>query len=380
MRSNHIDSRSCAPRHGRRSTRRGSFITDLSRVSAMPESERERLAEVSDRFAFRASEYYLGLVDWSDPEDPIRALIVPRLEELEDFGRLDASNEACNTVMPGVQHKYPDTALLLCIEACGGYCRYCFRKRLFMRDNHEVSRDLGAGIAYVRDHLEITDVLLTGGDPLLLSTRKLAEVLQALREIPHVRTVRIGTKMLAFDPFRLLDDTELQELLAEQSGPGGRIYLMVHFDHPRELTEPAIEAVDLAIRLGVICANQCPVVAGVNDDPDVLRELFETTSNVGCPQYYVFQGRPTLGNAPFRVPIVRGFELISEAHRGASGLARRARFVMSHESGKLEIVGVDEERIYMRYHRAKDAADENRFVSFARDDEAIWLDDLERLS
>lgn len=337
------------------------------------------MAEVAERFPFRASDYYLGLIDWSDPKDPIRTLIVPQVEELGDFGQLDASNEAACTVVPGVQHKYSDTALLLCIEACGGYCRYCFRKRLFMRDNHEVSRDLGAGIAYVRDHPEITDVLLTGGDPLLLSTEKLAEILHALREIPHVRTVRIGSKIPAFNPFRLLDDPELQRLLAEQSGPGGRIYLMTHFDHPREFTEPAIEAVDLALRLGVVCANQCPLVAGVNDDADVLRELFETTVSVGCPQYYLFQGRPTLGNAPFRVPMVRGWELISEARRGASGLARRTRLVMSHESGKLEIVGVDEERIYMRYHRAKDPSDEDRFMSFARDDEAIWLDELERL-
>lgn len=361
-------------------SRSAGYVTDVSHLVNIGPEERARLAAVTERFDFRASEHYLGLIDWSDPADPIRTLIVPREGELDEFGSPDASDEASNTILPGLQHKYSDTALLLCVEACGGYCRYCFRKRIFARDANETARDLDPALDYIRNHPEITDVLLTGGDALLLSTRRLARLLRSLREIPHVRTVRLGTKMPAFDPYRLLGDEELHELLAEQSGPGGRIYLMCHFDHPREFTEPAIEAVDLAVRLGVICANQCPVVAGVNDDAAVLRELFETSASVGCPQYYLFQGRPTIGNAPFRVPITRGWELFSEARRTASGLARRARFCMSHATGKVEIVGVDEEHIYMRYHRAKNPADHDRFFVCRRDDDAVWLDDLTPVS
>ncbi len=173
---------------------RVSYVQDVRRVEQIPDEERESLAKVSERYAFRSNDYYLGLIDWSDPDDPIRRLIVPHEEELCDWGQLDASNEAANTVIPGVQHKYRDTALLLAVEACGGYCRYCFRKRLFMRDNHEVTRDLDAGIDYVEEHPEITDVLLTGGDPLLLSTERLGIILTRLREIPHVRQIRIGTQ------------------------------------------------------------------------------------------------------------------------------------------------------------------------------------------
>ena len=380
MSGDHTDFQFSAVRGGGHPARRSTPVRDVSRLARLTSAEQAALGEVAERYSFRATEYYLGLVDWSDPSDPIRTLIVPQEAELEEFGTPDASNEASNTVVPGLQHKYSDTALLLCVESCGGYCRYCFRKRLFMRDNQEVSRDFGAAIAYIRDTPEITDVLLTGGDPLLLSTPRLAELLRALREIPHVRTVRIGTKMLAFDPFRLLEDRALQELLAEQSGPGGRVYLMCHFDHPREFTEPAIEAVDLALRLGVICVNQCPVIAGVNDDAEVLRELFETAASVGCPQYYLFQGRPTIGNGPFRVPIVRGWHLFSEARRTTSGLARRARFVMSHSTGKVEVLGVDDEHIFTRYHRTKDPADEDRLMVWRRDDSALWLDDLELIS
>lgn len=353
-----------------------SYVRDIGQVTQIPEQEQEQLARVAQKYAFRANDYYLGLIDWSDPDDPIRRLIVPHEDELCDWGALDASNEAANTVLPGLQHKYGDTALLLAVEACGGYCRYCFRKRLFMRDNHEVSRELEPSIEYVAEHPEITDVLLTGGDPLLLSTDKLAGILRRIREIPHVRTIRIGSKMPAFNPFRILDDPDLVQLLDDESGPGGRVYMMCHFDHPREMTEPAIEAVDRMVRAGVMAVNQCPVVAGVNDDASVLRELFETTASVGCPQYYLFQGRPTAGNEPYEVPLVRGWELFSEARKLVSGLSRRARFCMSHETGKIEIFGVDESRIYTRYHRAKNPADEDRVMVFERDDSAFWLDQL----
>jgi lysine 2,3-aminomutase len=380
MSGNPSHSRPFASRDSGCAARRVDYVRDVSRLEHIAADERARLERVAARFNFRASEYYLGLIDWSDPEDPIRTLIIPDESESSQFGDLDVSNEASNTVLPGLQHKYADTALVLCVEACAGYCRYCFRKRIFMRDADEVAHDLAPALAYIADHSEITDVLLTGGDPLLLSTPRLAGLLRAIRDIPHVRTVRIGTKMPAFNPYRLLDDPDLQELLAEQSGPGGRIYLMCHFDHPRELTEPAIEAVDLALRLGVICVNQCPVVAGVNDDADVLRELFETTASVGCPQYYLFQCRPTRGNEAFSVPIVRGWELFSRAREGASGLARRARFCMSHESGKIEIAGVDDDHIYLRYHRAKNPADHDRVIVCRRDDDALWFDDLTPLA
>ncbi|MBE0417415.1 MAG: 4Fe-4S cluster-binding domain-containing protein [Coriobacteriia bacterium] len=380
MSGNPFHSRSAAFRDSGCTPRRVGYVSDVSRLEHIPIDERRRLEAVTERFNFRASEYYLGLIDWSDPDDPIRTLVVPREAELSEVGSLDASNEASNTVIPGVQHKYADTALVLCVEACGGYCRYCFRKRIFMRDSHEATRDFGPALTYIADRSEITDVLLTGGDPLLLSTPRLARLLRSLRDIPHVRTVRIGTKMLAFNPYRLLDDLDLQELLVEQSGSGGRVYLMCHFDHPRELTEPATEAVDLAVRLGVICANQCPIIAGVNDDANVLRELLETTASAGCPQYYFFQCRPTRGNETFSVPLVRGWELFSEARRGVSGLARRARFCMSHETGKIEVVGVDDNNIYLRYHRAKDPSDHDRFMVYKRDDTAVWLDELTPVS
>ena len=221
-------------------TRRIRYLTRLDQIPGLTPLERASLAPIAERYAFRLNDYYLGLIDWSDPDDPIRQLVIPRPEEEAGYGRLDASDEKANTVARGVQHKYTDTALLLCNEVCGAYCRYCFRKRLFMNDNDEATNDVSAGLDYIRTHPEISNVLLTGGDPLLMSTRRLREILEALAEIEHVRIVRIGSKMPAFDPWRLRRDPELQRLLTSHPRERQRLYLMAHFDHPRELTAEAL--------------------------------------------------------------------------------------------------------------------------------------------
>ncbi len=357
--------------------RRVRYVRDLDGVAALSPEERERLNKVCERYAFRANDYYLSLINWQDPNDPIRRLVIPHEGELDDWGKLDVSNEQAVTVSRGVQHKYTNTVLLLCNEVCGAYCRYCFRKRLFMNGNDEASNDVQAGIDYIRRTPHVTNVLLSGGDPLLMSTRRLVHILESLREIPHVRIIRIGSKMPAFDPFRILNDDELQTALRRFSTRDRRIYLMAHFDHPRELTDEAVEGLGCFIRNGVICVNQCPLIRGINDDPAVLSELFRKLSWIGCPPYYLFQGRPTAGNAPYAVPIVRGWKIFNEAICYGSGLSRRARFVMSHATGKIEVVGVDEAHIYLRYHCAKDSSDCGRFMAYERNDEAYWLDQLE---
>ena len=356
--------------------KRVQYIRDIDKLSQIPEEERQKLKAVSEKYVFRVNDYYLDLIDWDDPNDPIKQLIIPREEELIEWGDLDASNEQSVTITRGVQHKYEHTVLLLCNEVCGAYCRYCFRKRLFMDENDEVTNDVSEGIEYIRSNPAVTNVLLTGGDPLLMSTRRLVDIFAQLRSIPHVRIIRIGSKMPAFDPWRLLNDESLQEAFREYSTAHQRIYLMAHFDHPRELTDVAVEGISTFIKNGVICVNQCPLIRGVNDDPDVLSALYQKLAWIGCPPYYLFQGRPTAGNQPYEVPIVRGWEIFHEAIRQGSGLARRARLVMSHETGKIEVLAVDEEHIYLRYHRAKDPKDRGRFMIYERDDQAYWLDDL----
>ena len=353
------------------------YVRRLDQVAQLSPEQRGRLGPVEARYVFRANDYYLGLIDWDDPEDSIRQLIIPREEELSEWGTLDASNEESVTVARGVQHKYTDTVLLLCNEVCGAYCRYCFRKRLFMDENDEVTNDVTEGLRYIADHPEVTNVLLTGGDPLLMSTRRLVEIFDALRAIPHVRIIRLGSKMPAFDPYRVLNDLDLQAAFRTYSTARQRIYLMAHFDHPRELTDVAIRGIDACIRSGVICVNQCPLIKGVNDDPYVLAEMYSTLSHIGCTPYYLFQGRPTAGNEPYEIPIVEGWKIFQQALTRGSGLARCARYCMSHETGKVEIMSIDDAHMYLRYHQAKSDDDIGRFLICRRDENAYWLDQLE---
>lgn len=353
------------------------YLTRVDQIEGLPDHVRDELRPVAEKYAFRLNDYYADLINWDDPNDPIRQLIIPRKEELNDWGRLDASNESSITVANGAQHKYTDTVLLLCNDVCGAYCRYCFRKRLFMAENEETSKDISRGLEYIRTHPEVTNVLLTGGDPLLMSTRRLIEIFKELRSIPHVQIIRIGSKMPAFDPTRILNDSKLQEAFRTYSTPEKRIYLMAHFDHPRELTDLAIRGLNVALSNGLIAVNQCPLIAGINDNPDVLAEMYAKLSYIGVPPYYLFQGRPTEGNDPYKIPITRGHDIFQNAIGQGSGLARRARYAMSHETGKVEILAVDHQHIYLRYHQAKHPADLGRFLIARRDDDAYWLDDLE---
>ena len=246
-----------------------------------------------------------------------------------------------------------------------------------MDENDEVTNDASEGLRYIADHPEVTNVLLTGGDPLLMSTRRLVGIFEALRAIPHVRIIRLGSKMPAFDPYRVLNDLDLQAAFRTYSTPQQRIYLMAHFDRPRGLTDVAIRGIDACIRNDVICVNQCQLLKGINDDPAVLAELYATLSYIGCAPYYLFQGRPTAGNEPFEIPIVDGWTIFQQAQALGSGLARRARYCMSHETGKVEIMSIDEEHMYLRYHQAKYEDDRGRFFICRRDDDAYWLDQLE---
>jgi KamA family protein len=356
-------------------TRKPKYLTKVEQLPQLSHGEKDRLRPVEERFAFRTNEYYQRLIDWSDPKDPIRRLVVPGEEELSEWGQLDASNELEYTPVPGLEHKYKDTALLLVNDVCGAYCRYCFRKRLFMDGNDEVVRDVSQGLAYIREHTEITNVLLTGGDPLIMSTRKLEPIIQRLRDISHVRIIRIGSKMPAFNPFRIIEDDALHKMLRTYSTAAKRIYVMAHFNHPRELTEEARQALDVLQRSGVIVVNQSPLIRGINDDVHTLARLFAELSFIGVPPYYIFQCRPTEGNKAYSVPVEEAYTIFRKAQDHVSGLAKRARFTMSHRTGKIEVAAMTDEQIVFKYHRAAQPSNLGRVMIFERDPQAHWFDD-----
>lgn len=353
------------------------YITKLEQLDGLSSDDRLRLDEVARKFVFRTNEYYMSLVNWNNPDDPIRRLIVPDESELEEWGRLDASFEADYTVVPGLEHKYASTALLLVNDVCGAYCRFCFRKRLFMDENDEVVKDVSEGVEYIREHEEISNVLLTGGDPLIMSTGRLERVIGQLREIEHVEIIRIGTKMPAFNPYRITKDPSLLRMIEEYSSFEKRIYIMAHFNHPVELTPVALEGLGLLQKAGAIVVNQTPMIGGINDDPVVLSTLFNKLSYIGVAPYYVFQCRPTLGNRIYSLPVERTYEIFEQARMNSSGLAKRARLVMSHSTGKVEVAGMTDSQIFFKYLRAHEEENSSCFLVFQRNPEAYWFDDYE---
>ena len=158
-----------------------------------------------------------------------------------------------------------------------------------------------------------------------------------------------------------------------------RIYLMTHFDHPRELTDVAVRAIDLVQQAGVVTANQSPLIRGVNSDPPVLANLFNRLSYIGVAPYYLFQCRPTAGNFAYAIPIEEGFQIFEQGRMNCSGLAKRARYVMSHSTGKVEVVGLTDQHVFMRYHRSADPENKARFLVLLRNPEAYWWDDYQEV-
>lgn len=354
-------------------------ISELDNMVGLAPKEREKMETVTDLFPFRSNEYYLSLIDWKDGHDPLRRIVVPDLRELKSGGSADPSCEKNYTKQPGLQHKYDQTGLLLLTDVCGGICRFCFRKRLFMTCERETVKDVSENIEYIRKHTEITNVLLTGGDPLTLETRQLETVLGQLREIPHVNIIRIGSKMLAYNPYRILNDPDLLLVLSRFSTPEKRIYLMAHFNHPRELTDVSRQAAEMLRKAGVIVVNQTPILNGINDKPETLTTLFRQLSFAGISPYYVFQCRPTSGNHLFQVPVEQSYEILQKSYQACSGLAKRARFVMSHATGKIEMVGKTAEHVFMRYHQAADPANIGKFMVFRSNPIARWFDDYRQI-
>ena len=366
-----------APGNGQKKAKSPKYLTKLAQIPQLSEAERSDLEKVNEQFVFRTNDYYQSLIDWNDPDDPIRRIVMPDIQELDDWGQLDASNEEKYTKVKGLEHKYTSTALLLVNEVCAAYCRFCFRKRLFMDENDEVTKDISEGLEYIRKHKEITNVLLTGGDPMIMSTSKLEPIIKQIREIDHVKIIRIGTKIPAFNPHKIVNDPSLHEMIKTYSKDEKKIYIMAHFNHPRELTEIAVKGLNMLMQSGAIVVNQTPLIKGVNDDPDVLAELFNRLSFIGVPPYYVFLCRPTLGNEPFAIPVEDGYEIFEKARNKCSGLAKRARLVMSHETGKVEMVGMSDGQVFFKYNRSANVENDGKLLVFESNPDAYWFDDYE---
>lgn len=356
-------------------------IKEASSVVNIPSREMKRLAHVVERHPMCVPPYYLSLIDPDDPNDPVKAMAVPSVDELNLMGSYDTSGEKDNTKMPGLQHKYPQTALILSTNRCAMYCRHCFRKRLVGLPNHELLQRFDDAAAYVRQHREINNVLITGGDPFVLDTSMIARFLEMLSDIGHLSFIRFGTRIPVTLPHRITHDPDLIRLLKKHSLPQRRIYVVTQFNHPREITEEAVAAVDCLIRSGVVVNNQTVLLNGVNDDPAILAALQNNLAGIGINPYYIFQCRPVKRvQHHFQVPLHQGYDIVEAAKGMLNGHSKRFRFIMSHRKGKIEIVGRKHDEIFFKFHQARNPANTGKFFSRHISPGQGWLADTEEIA
>jgi lysine 2,3-aminomutase len=353
-------------------------IEQLKDYITISDSLEKDLKKVIKVHPMSITRYYMSLIDRDDPNDPIKRMIIPSIAELDMTGEYDTSGEMDNTVLTGLQHKYGQTALILATNRCSAYCRFCFRKRLVGLPNREIIEKFKDAVQYVDNHREITNVLISGGDPFVLSTDVIKVFLEELSKIEHLDFIRFGTKTPVVFPQRIIEDSELIRLLKHYSDNYHQIYIVTHFNHPREFTEESETAIMRLRHAGLVVNNQTVLFKGVNDNPETLADLMRGLLRFGVNPYYVFQCRPVKRvKKHFQLPLVKACEVVEKAKSLLDGHGKRFKFIMSHKSGKIEIVGVIGDEIYFKQHQAKNPADVENLFKRTINPEAGWLDELD---
>jgi lysine 2,3-aminomutase len=274
--------------------------------------------ELADRlnklFHIRINPYYLSLIRY--PGDPIWLQCIPDAVELEDRNAPeDPLNEDADSPVPSITHRYPDRALFLVTSQCSMYCRFCTRKRKVSDSTKINAKWIQQGLDYIAAHPEIRDIVLSGGDPLMVTDYVLERILSSLREIPHVEIIRLGTKMPCVLPQRITP--KLVKMLKKYHP----IYVNTHFNHPWECTPEAEKACALLADAGCPVGNQAVLMKGVNDDPDVMLELHRKLLKMRVRPYYIYQADLTKGTNHFRTPVRKGLEIMDKLRGHTSGLA-----------------------------------------------------------
>lgn len=401
---------------------------DIPQMAAVPEEVKFDIEVVGHVLPFKTNNFVVDhLIDWENvPLDPLFVLTFPQRDMLlphhyEDIAgliRAGADNAeiklAANRIrmqlnphpagqvshnipslegeqLDGMQHKYRETVLFFPSQGqtCHAYCSFCFRWPQFvgLSDLKFASREVDRLIAYLQANPQVTDVLFTGGDPLIMSARNLAQYIEPLLEadLPNLRRIRIGSKALSFWPHRFLTDDDSEDLLAlflKVSESGKHLAFMAHFNHPRELSPEPVQRAILRIRqTGAVIRTQSPLLRHINDDPAVWIELWNRQVDLGCIPYYMFIARDTGAQHYFSVPLVRAWEIFREAYQRVGGLCRTVRGPsMSANPGKVQVLGVSEVNgekvIQLRFIQGRNPDWVHRPFLARYDESATWLSEL----
>jgi len=324
-----------------------------SRLSLTRE-ERAGTILAGKKLALGITPHFFGLIDRNDPDCPIRRQVVPRIEEATTAAdeMLDPCGEDSSMPVPGLVHRYPDRVLLLVTDRCASYCRYCTRSRVVSgAGEQELTVDLEGAFSYLEKHSEVRDVLLSGGDPLLLSDAKLNAILSRLRKIPSIEFIRIGTRISIFLPQRITP--ELVAMLRTHHP----LWMSVHTNHPKELTQEVREALGRLADAGIPLGNQSVLLKGVNDRAEILKELFHKLLLCRVRPYYLYQCDLITGSAHLRTTIREGQDIMEQLRGYTTGYAVPTYVVDGPGGGgKIPvgpnyIVGMADDRVILKNYR-----------------------------
>lgn len=294
---------------------------DLVAAGLLPEVKKAAIEAVAAKYAIGLTSTIAGLIDPADPGDPVARQFVPDPAELSyESGEMDdPTGDFSHSPVEGIVHRYPDRVLLKLLHVCPVYCRFCFRRAVVGPKSqvHLAPKALERAIGYIAEHEAIWEVILTGGDPLTLSPRRLADIMIRLKNIRHVKIIRIHTRVPVADPGKVT--AALVDVLLAS---GKAVYVAVHANHPRELTPAAGSACARFINAGIPVLSQTVLLAGVNDDIETLTALMRAFVEARIKPYYLHQLDPAPGTAHFRVPIEKGQELMRQLHGRISGLCQ----------------------------------------------------------
>ena len=292
-------------------------VEEFEKIFKLTTSEKEAL-QSDHLFRVDITPYYASLINPDDPDDPIRRQVVPTAAEIVPFTGMmeDSLAEDMHSPVPGLVHRYPDRVLMLVTTQCASYCRYCTRGRIVGDPSATFSREeFEQQIAYLKATPQVRDVLLSGGDPLVLAPKLLEELLTRLREIPHIEIIRIGSRVPVFMPMRVTD--ELVEML-RQFHP---LWMNIHVNHPNEISAELADACDRLNDAGIPLGNQSVLLRGINDCVNIQRKLVQSLVRIRVRPYYLYQCDLVEGAGHFRTPVAKGIEIIEGLRGHTSGFA-----------------------------------------------------------
>ncbi|MGF7058925.1 lysine 2,3-aminomutase [Brassicibacter mesophilus] len=293
-------------------------VSDLKKVINLTEQEEKDIEETLKRFRMGITPYYASLMDKDNPDCPVRKQAVPTIMETHkgSADMEDPLHEDTDSPVPGLTHRYPDRVLLLITDQCSMYCRHCTRRRFAGQQDSAMGMDrIEKAIEYIRNTPQVRDVLLSGGDALLVSDERLESIISKLREIPHVEVIRIGSRVPVVMPQRITDD--LVNMLRKYHP----IWLNTHFNHSKEITPESKKAIDRLADAGIPLGNQSVLLRGVNDCVHVMRELVHNLVKIRVRPYYIYQCDLSMGIEHFRTPVSKGIEIIEGLRGHTSGYA-----------------------------------------------------------